>query len=331
MAAIQLLLTDDGNRHALASLVSEWHTPITEPDLQTADLYLVDDASLPHYQDTLDAHKREQAPVFCPVVLIRRDRTPFRIELPEPDPSERPFLINEVVTAPVDKQVLFRRIGNLLVRRRQTTDLKEANERLEHFASTLRHELRNPLQVLEGNLDVAARDRGDSEALGRCQRAVNQMEQLLDETLLVLQSDDPEIKQELVDLGAMCAESWGMTPGSDAELEIATTQQVYADKKRLRQLIENLFRNAVEHGGDDVTVTVGELDDGFYIADDGPGIPEDEHDQVFEQGYSTANTGTGLGLAVVDAVVHGHEWDIHVTEGTDGGARFEITGAEIAE
>lgn len=329
MAAIQLLLTDDGNRHALASLVSERHTPITEPDLQTADLYLVDDASLPQYQDTLDAHKREQAPVFCPVVLIRRDRTPFRIELPEPDPDERPFLINEVVTAPVDKQVLFRRIGNLLVRRRQTTDLQDANERLEHFASTLRHELRNPLQVLEGGLDVA-RSRGNSEALGRCQRAVNQMEKLLEETLLVLQSDDPEIEQELIDLGAMCAESWGMTPGSDSQLEITTTQQVYADKKRLRQLIENLFRNAVEHGGNNVTVTVGELDDGFYIGDDGPGIPEDERDQVFEQGYSMANTGTGLGLAVVDTVVDIHGWELQLTEGTEGGARFEVVDVDLA-
>ena len=134
-----------------------------------------------------------------------------------------------------------------------------------------------------------------------------------------------------MDLAVICAECWGMTPESEAELVINTTQQVYADESRLKQLIGNVFRNAIEHGGDTVTITVGELDDGFYIADNGTGIPDDESDEVFEQGYSTSNTGTGLGLAVVTAVVDTHDWSVQITESDEGGARFEITNVEISE
>jgi signal transduction histidine kinase len=74
-------------------------------------------------------------------------------------------------------------------------------------------------------------------------------------------------------------------------------------------------------------VTVGPIEDGFYVADDGPGIPEDQYDEVLERGFTTSDTGTGLGLSIVRTVVDAHGWDITVTSSTDGGARFEITGA----
>ena len=102
--------------------------------------------------------------------------------------------------------------------------------------------------------------------------------------------------------------------------------ELQADATRLRQLLENLFRNSVDHGGEDVTITVGTLADGFYVADDGPGIPEAERDQVFESGYSTNRDGTGFGLAIVEEIAAGHGWEITVTEGVEGGARFEVTG-----
>jgi signal transduction histidine kinase len=78
-----------------------------------------------------------------------------------------------------------------------------------------------------------------------------------------------------------------------------------------------------------VTVTVGELADGFYIEDDGPGIPEGDWQTVFDPGYSTAEQGTGFGLSIVKQVVDAHDWAIEITEGTKGGARFEITGVEF--
>jgi signal transduction histidine kinase len=94
-----------------------------------------------------------------------------------------------------------------------------------------------------------------------------------------------------------------------------------------------LFRNAVEHGGSNVTIRVGALADGagFYVADDGVGIPESDRDVVFEYGYTTAEDGTGFGMAIVKEIVDAHGWEIRVTEEADGGTCFEITGVGVHE
>jgi len=113
---------------------------------------------------------------------------------------------------------------------------------------------------------------------------------------------------------------------AEATLVVESDQRIQADRSRLQQLVENLVRNAVEHGGADVTVTIGALEDGFYAEEDGPGIPTENRDAVFEMGYSTIEDGTGFGLSIVNQIADAHGWTVHVTEGSDGGARFEITG-----
>jgi len=101
---------------------------------------------------------------------------------------------------------------------------------------------------------------------------------------------------------------------------------VLADPGRLKRLLQNLFRNAAEHGGD--RVVVGDLSDGFYVADNGPGIPENRRDEVFESGHTTSESGTGFGLAIVERIAEAHGWEVTLTAGADGGARFEFTGVE---
>jgi signal transduction histidine kinase len=95
------------------------------------------------------------------------------------------------------------------------------------------------------------------------------------------------------------------------------------------ELIENLLRNAVEHA-DASTITVGALPDesGFFVEDDGNGIPPDEREDVFDPGLTTADKGTGFGLSIVEEIADGHDWTVRVTAGEAGGARFEITGVE---
>ncbi len=80
-----------------------------------------------------------------------------------------------------------------------------------------------------------------------------------------------------------------------------------------------------------MTVRVGTLADGrgFYVADDGPGIPEDERDEVFERGYTTSDDGTGFGLAIVSEIVDAHGGRITVAESEDGGVRFDVTGVQV--
>lgn len=117
---------------------------------------------------------------------------------------------------------------------------------------------------------------------------------------------------------------------------------VLADPARLRQLLENRIRNSVTHGwaGSEsdattdsadrpgVTVTIGDLEDGFYVADDGVGIPAGEQAEIFESGYSTREGGTGFGLSIVEEIVDAHGWTVRATENEVGGARFECTGVE---
>jgi signal transduction histidine kinase len=156
------------------------------------------------------------------------------------------------------------------------------------------------------------------------------MDTLIEDLLTLAREGETVTDLEPVDFRATVEGCWTNVDTRDATLVTDIDQTIHADESRLKQVFENLVRNAVEHGGKEVTVTVGELDDGFYVEDDGPGIPEDERDNVFDAGYTTTEEGTGFGLSIVKQVVDAHDWEIHVTEGSDGGARFEVTGVKEA-
>ncbi|MFB6251251.1 MAG: sensor histidine kinase [Halobellus sp.] len=136
---------------------------------------------------------------------------------------------------------------------------------------------------------------------------------------------------EPVALDEIAGAAWRTVESPSASLNAETDQTVRCDPTRLQQLLENLYRNAVEHGGAEIAVTVGEVADGFYVEDNGLGIPEDKREEVFEPGYSTATDGTGFGLRIVKQVAEAHGWTVRVTESDAGGARFEVTGVEFAD
>ena len=215
-------------------------------------------------------------------------------------------------------------------------ELRRERDRLDEFADIVSHDLRSPLNTATGRLELA-RD-ADPDAAGthldHVESALERMERILEDTLTLAREGKTVGEVTAVDIGELATECWWRVDGTAAELVVETTTSVRADPDRLRQLFENLLANAVEHGGADVTVRVG-VDvggaTGFYVEDDGDGIPEAKHEQVFEKGYSGADTGTGFGLAIVKRIVDAHGWSIRVTAGSDGGARFEITGVEPAE
>jgi signal transduction histidine kinase len=171
----------------------------------------------------------------------------------------------------------------------------------------------------------------ESDHLDAVSRAHERMETLIDDILTLAREGDQAATAETVSLSEVSESCWQHVATEDATLVTDTEQRIRADPNRLRRLLENLFRNAIEHGGDDVTVTAGELDGGFYIADDGPGIPDGEYENVFETGYSTAEDGTGFGLSIVERIADAHGWDVRAVDGSDGGARFEFTSLEYAE
>lgn len=212
----------------------------------------------------------------------------------------------------------------------QQQDLKRQNEQLEEFAGIVSHDLRNPLSVAEGRLELA-REECESEHLDAVAGAHDRMGTLIDDLLKLAREGEDVAKPDLIDLGGLVENCWHNVETAEATLVADTERRIRADRRRLAQLLENLIRNAVEHGGEDVTITVGSIDDGFYIADDGPGIPAEEREQIFESGYTTSDENTGFGLAIVREIVEAHGWNVRVAESEAGGARFEITGVEFAE
>ena len=151
------------------------------------------------------------------------------------------------------------------------------------------------------------------------------MEASGEDTLTRARQGDTSDGTEPIGLTDVVGKCWAKVDTEDATIEIVDEVTFQGDADRLRHVFENLFRNAVEHGGPDVTVRVGRYDDrGVYVEDDGPGIPADEREDVLEPGHSSARGGTGFGLTIVKRIVEAHGWELSVTEGTDGGARFEF-------
>jgi PAS domain S-box-containing protein len=213
-------------------------------------------------------------------------------------------------------------------RKAREEELERQNERLEDFASIVSHDLRNPLSTA-GDWLALAREEGDQEYFDNIEQAHERMWALIDDLLRLAREGEPIDEGEPVDLDSVAEACWQNVDTGDASLEHRTDLTIEADRSRLRQLFENLMRNAVEHGGEDVTLDVGRLEHGFYVADDGPGIPPDRRDVVFESGYSTTGSGTGFGLTIVAQIATDHDWDIDLCESPAGGARFEITGVEV--
>lgn len=210
---------------------------------------------------------------------------------------------------------------------RQRAAVREAerqSERFETFASVVSHDLRNPLSVAQGRLD-AAFETGEADHLRDVDAALERMDELIENSLAVARNGTQVETTRTVPLVELAGEAWDGTETGDATLEVAENRRLNVDPSRARQLFENCFRNALEHGPDDVHVRVGACPSGFFVEDDGPGIPTDERDRVLEQGYSTAADGSGLGLAIVQAIADAHGWSVTVTESDAGGARFEFT------
>ncbi|NIB99296.1 PAS domain S-box protein [Halobacterium sp. R2-5] len=246
-----------------------------------------------------------------------------------------------VVSGTVSPVVVDGEVTHLVGVTRDVTEFKEREralrrerDRLEEFADILSHDLRNPLNVAQGNLELARRE-VDADHLDTVANAHERMRTLIDDVLALARQDGTVTDLEDVALDRAAKRAWSTVATGDAALAIESEQVVRADEGRLVQLFENLFRNAVEHApenpDDSVTVRVGDVDGGFYVEDDGFGIPEEERGRVFESGYSTADGGTGLGLTIVSELAAAHGWDVAVTEGTDEGTRIEVTGVEPAE
>ncbi|QRV14481.1 sensor histidine kinase [Haloterrigena salifodinae] len=251
---------------------------------------------------------------------------------------------------------------------RSSQKLARQNERLDQFASTVSHDLRNPLNVADGYRDLLESKLADAESedvdleelreyATRIDESHERMETIIDDVLALAREENTIDDTVSVDLESVAADAWANVDHEDSTVSVVGSRTFEADRERLLRVFENLFRNSIEHGstsppshaqedavehgstssipnpeqnpvqqdGSSVSIEVGPAETGFYVADDGPGIPTDAVDDVFEYGATTAEDGTGFGLAIVESIVSAHDWTIAVDESYDDGAKFVVS------
>lgn len=219
---------------------------------------------------------------------------------------------------------------------RREAELERQNERLEDFAGVVSHDLRNPLAAATAAVELARYGDGDTEdALDRAANAHGRMDDLIEGLLSLATAGKSVDSLDQVSLDGTARRVWSRLETADATLSLdGSDVTALADGDRLEQLLSNLFRNAIDHAGEDVAVRVEieRRDDGIAlsVADDGPGVPPDKREQVTERGVSL-DGGTGLGLAIVGDIAAAHGWALSVEESDTGGARFVVSGIEPAD
>ncbi len=221
-------------------------------------------------------------------------------------------------------RLLTRWLGTELEREKHYRTLDAQNERLDEFAGVLAHDLRNPLTSARGYTELVSETVSEPEAehLRTALDSLDRMEDLITETLSLARDGADVGEREPVALGDAARTAWETVDPAAATLVVERDGTVVADRSRLRQLLENLFRNVADHCGTGVTVTVATTEDGFVVADDGPGLPPDVAESLFGGEFGASRL--GIGLLIVERVVSGHGWDADVA--VDGGTRFRFSG-----
>jgi signal transduction histidine kinase len=318
---IFLCFGHENDRQMLATeLRSEYSVSAADsfPSEPEFALCIVDELGLEQCHEELRAVRKASEPIIRPCLLV----TTSDVNRIDPSVWE---IVDDVIMAPVTMAELQPRIESLLRLYRLSVDYGQRRQ-LEEVATILSHDLRNPLTVAQGNLELARED-GDEEYFERTAQALGRIEELIQDVLTLVRQDYCASDFEPVSIETLIREAWNEFDSDGCLLDVALDRRysVRANRSALKELLTNLYRNAKDHNELPVRVTIGLLPDGFYIADDGAGIPESKRERIFESGFSTQSGGTGLGLSIVDQVADAHDWDISVTESDMGGARFEVT------
>jgi signal transduction histidine kinase len=235
----------------------------------------------------------------------------------DPDGGETGILVFTDVTAAV-------------TRARDDRANAPADPTVEQVVNVLSHDLRNPLEVAEIRLQ-AARETGETVHFEKVALALDRIESLIEDLRTIARGAAIVESTAPVALEAVARDAWSTVQTGSASLQVDGAVTVEADEDRLRQALENAFRNSVEHAGEGVTVRVGPLPagDGFYVADDGPGIPSDRRDAMFDPGVSTHESGTGLGLTIIDRIATAHSWEVAIADTDDDGLCLEFRGVTV--
>jgi len=223
--------------------------------------------------------------------------------------------------------------------------LDEAFVAQRRFIADASHELRNPLAVIRTNLDVVLSDpKADEKALRDTSavvgRATERMARMVDDLLALARLESPRQLDESVDIGVVANEiadefaAVAKSSGIELRRSIASEMLVAGDRFALKRALANLAENALRFAPTETSITIaaGTKDEWVWVAveDQGPGIPPDQQDQVFERFWradksrSRSLGGSGLGLAIVQQVAQAHAGEVTVASKVGSGSTFVI-------
>lgn len=204
----------------------------------------------------------------------------------------------------------------------------QPQEEIDTFVATLVHELRSPLGIAQAFLDIGRNDGDDAQdALEKVAGALDDLEHTID-NLASMAKNNMTVEVEEVELEPLVREVWESLDTKDDLIQIESSIYVTADPALLKILFRNLLSNAIQHGGENSTIQVGSLNDGFFVEDTGSGIPTEIQDEIFSRGFSDAG-GLGVGLALVNDIVDAHGWEITINSEVGRGTSVEITNVTM--
>ena len=267
----------------------------------------------------------------------------FDYELKLPDLSERWLQVNAAAIS----NSAGEREGTILVFH-DLTRLKQLERTREEFVANVSHELRTPLSLIKGYVETLLDGaRNNPEVAERFLKIIERNAQRLDLliqdllTISALEAGRVKLNLQTVELRPLVEKVLGdLKPPADNK-SISFVNQLpdliaTADVGRLEQVFANLVDNAIKYGRTQGTVTIGggKTEDGrieVFVQDDGPGIPPESLDRIFERFYrvdkarSREQGGTGLGLSIVKHIVQNHGGKVWVKSEPGKGATFFFT------
>lgn len=235
--------------------------------------------------------------------------------------------------------------GSMVVLLHDATRERARLRELSNFAGTVAHDLRGPLTVLEGWLEILEEEPSAAEredALGRSREASRRLQQVVEDWLNYAVAQNGQLHPVEVDLGTLAKEvvdghRAGTAGAQEPQFVLELEHTVRADLGMLRQVLDNLVGNAVKYTPDGVRprvrlTSVPDTEPGWVrveVSDHGIGVPEGEEDLIFEEFHRGSQTGrapgTGLGLALSRRIVGRHGGQLTASRNSDGGSTFALT------
>jgi PAS domain S-box-containing protein len=197
-----------------------------------------------------------------------------------------------------------------------------ATQKLSEFTETVSKDLKNPVNIAKGYLDLI-QDSEHDEEIREIENSLNQLEEIIDH-LSYINGDSEVLDKKEISIRDTFKGSLDYFDREEIEDKVRGDQEANADPSALTTVFQNLIRNSTEYSEGEVTIEVGELEDGFYYQDDGPGVDEEIKDRIFEQGFTTEEENTGFGLCAVKKIAEAHGWKVEQYKGELGGLQIEF-------